>query len=171
MASNHLDLPELVLCCAQGITFREDFVKNIPQTENALVLRTDFSDDGAWESICAAIREPWYLDVVWEVSEIRANVDFVSDPAYDGIDLQQVLSLIPEDWTHGFIFVVDQLALSHPDHPVLVIDLFSERGRTFRVVPSEMWAVENNLSLANMDFRDFADAVDPDGIFRGFPKG
>ena len=24
-------------------------------------------------------------------------------------------------------------------------------GATFRVVPSEMWSVQNNLSLANMD--------------------
>jgi hypothetical protein len=28
--------------------------------------------------------------------------------------------------------------------------------------------MEANLSLANMDFFEFADAVDPDGIFRGF---
>jgi len=32
-----------------------------------------------------------------------------------------------------------------------------------------MWDVENNLSLAILDFADFADAVDKDGIFRGFP--
>jgi Domain of unknown function (DUF6924) len=31
-----------------------------------------------------------------------------------------------------------------------------------------MWSVENNLSIANMDFEDFADATDDDGIFRGF---
>jgi len=28
--------------------------------------------------------------------------------------------------------------------------------------------VENNLSLANMDFEEFADSVDADGVFRGF---
>jgi hypothetical protein len=39
----------------------------------------------------------------------------------------------------------------------------------FRVVPQEMWAVENNLSLGNMDFKEFADAVGQDGVFRGFP--
>jgi uncharacterized protein DUF6924 len=31
-----------------------------------------------------------------------------------------------------------------------------------------MWGVENNLSLANMDFEEFADSVDADGVFRGF---
>jgi hypothetical protein len=34
-----------------------------------------------------------------------------------------------------------------------------------------MWGVENNLSIANMDFQDFVDYVDLDGVFRGFPRG
>jgi hypothetical protein len=33
-----------------------------------------------------------------------------------------------------------------------------------------MWSVENNLALSNMDFEEFATAVDGDGVFRGFPK-
>jgi uncharacterized protein DUF6924 len=32
-----------------------------------------------------------------------------------------------------------------------------------------MWSVENNLSIANMDFDEFADAVDQDGVYRRFP--
>jgi hypothetical protein len=31
-----------------------------------------------------------------------------------------------------------------------------------------MWGVENNLTIANMDFDDFAGAVQADGVFRGF---
>ncbi|MDH6214469.1 hypothetical protein M2283_001752 [Streptomyces pseudovenezuelae] len=33
---------------------------------------------------------------------------------------------------------------------------------------AELWSIENNLSGANMDFEEFADAVDDDGVFRGF---
>jgi hypothetical protein len=33
--------------------------------------------------------------------------------------------------------------------------------------PSELWAVENNLKIANMDWQEFAAAVDEDGVFRG----
>ena len=66
------------------------------------------------------------------------------------------------------MFIVDARAIAHPDHPIVVVDVYDEPGRTFRVIPSEMWAVENNLSLANMDFAEFAEAVDQDGIFRGF---
>jgi len=50
----------------------------------------------------------------------------------------------------------------------MVMDLSTERGRAFRVIPSEIEGVENNLSLANMDFEEFANAADPDGVFRGF---
>ncbi len=137
-------------------------MKHIPETKNALVLRTDFSDAAAWQSICAAIREP--------VGGFKAYVDFVSDPQYDGITAEHLPSLIPQGSNHTFMFIVDRTALSHPDHPILVVDLYTEPGRTFRVIPSEMWGVENNLSIANMDFAEFADSADPDGVFRGFPE-
>ena len=136
-------------------------MKNISETENALVLRTDFSDDNAWLSICAAIQEP--------VEEFQAYVDCVSDPSFDSMNAETLLTLIPKNSKHKFIFVVDRITFSHPDRPILVMDILTEPGRTFRVIPSEMWGVENNLSLANMDFAEFADSADPDGIFRGFP--
>jgi hypothetical protein len=37
-----------------------------------------------------------------------------------------------------------------------------------RTIPSEMWGIENNLSISNMDFEDFSNVVDEDGVFRGF---
>ena len=40
--------------------------------------------------------------------------------------------------------------------------------QTFRVIPSELWSVENNLSLANMDFEEFAGAAGAEGVFLGF---
>jgi hypothetical protein len=138
-------------------------MKPIPNTDNTLVLRADFSDDAAWESLCAAIREP--------VGEFRAYVDFVSDPAYDGLTPAQLLALSPPGSTHTFVFVVDRIALSHPDRPIQVVDLYTEPGRAFRVIPSEMWSVENNLSIANLNFEEFAESADRDGIFRGFPRG
>ncbi|WBC08931.1 hypothetical protein [Micromonospora sp. WMMA1947] len=58
--------------------------------------------------------------------------------------------------------------LTLPDTPC-ALDLVHEPGRWFRVLPAEMWSVEDNLSIGNMDFFEFADAADPDGVFRGFP--
>jgi hypothetical protein len=150
-------------------------MKDLPQTENALVLRTDFSDDSTWESICAAIKEP--------VGEFRAYVDCISDPEYDGLTVDQLITLAPryDDMTVEqlatlgrndpvFVFIVDRIALSQPDHPILVVDLLDEPGLTFRVIPSELYGVENNLSIGNLTVREFADNADKTGIFRGFPE-
>jgi len=137
-------------------------VKKLPSTRESLVLRTDFSNAATWEEICIAIQEPQ------TENEFRAMVECISDPAFSGLTPENVVSLSAGS-NRSFVFLVDSQAVSSPEHPILVVDLHSEPGRTFRVIPSELWGVENNLSLANMDFDEFANAVDEDGVFRGFP--
>ena len=136
-------------------------MEQIPETDEATVLRTDFSDDAVWRAICAAIREP--------VGGFQAYVTFVEDRQCEGITVDQVRALATEDPDRTFMFIVDSTTVSSPEHPILVLDLHTETGGTFRVIPSEMWGVENNLSIANMDFADFASSVDSDRVFRGFP--
>jgi hypothetical protein len=133
-------------------------MKNIPETEDSTVLRTDFSDERVWQAVCTAIEEP--------VGDFRAYVTFVSDPAFEGITVEEVVERAKKGL--DFIYIVDDMTISHEEHPILVVDLWDKPGRTFRVIPSEMWGVENNLSLANMDFEEFADNTDDNGIFRGF---
>jgi hypothetical protein len=138
-------------------------MKQIPTIENSLAIRTDFSDPAAWDQVRAMIEQP--------VGEFRAYVDFVSDPEFDGLTPAQLLSSLPEGSQKPFAFLVDRVALKDPEHPILVVDLLDQPGRTFRVIPTEAWGVENNLSIGNMGFEEFAEATDEDGIFRGFPKG
>lgn len=135
----------------------------IPVTEHPVLLRTDFSNDAAWEAVCAAIQQP--------VGEFKAHMEYVSDLDFEDASTRQILSLIPDEYPHDFICIADGTALSHPESAVLVVDLVDDRGREFRAIPSEMWGIENNLSIANMFFSEFADAVDADGVFRGFPMG
>jgi uncharacterized protein YbcV (DUF1398 family) len=139
-------------------------MKQIPNTENAPVLRTDFSSQTAWESICADIRKPVG---VWR---FRANVDFIDEVEFANISKVQLLELVPRNYSHSFIVIVDQTAISQPEHPLLVIDLFDKPVRDFRAIPTMIQSIENNLSIGNMDFEEFADAVERDGIFRGFPE-
>ena len=54
-------------------------MKQIPKTENALVLRTDFSNQAAWDLICKMIRKPVGL------FRFGANVDFLDNEEYLGI--------------------------------------------------------------------------------------
>ncbi|OJW04205.1 MAG: hypothetical protein BGO49_21685 [Planctomycetales bacterium 71-10] len=136
----------------------------LPESDDAPVVRTDFSDPGAWEAICKAIRTPFRLGGY----EVLANVDFVDDPSFEGLTPETLPSAIGTGFQRRLVFLVDRTTLTHQEHPILVVDLFEKRRRPFRVIPSEMASVENNLSLANLDYRDFVRNLGPDGIFRGF---
>ena len=138
-------------------------MKQIPKTENALILRTDFSNQDVWEEICEIIRK--------SVGDLHflAYVQFLDDKEYANITKNQLLELIPSDYNHSFIIVADQTTISGHDHSLLVMDLYGRVGREFRAIPSQIQAIENNLSIANLDFEDFANSVDEDGIFRDFP--
>ena len=138
-------------------------MKSFPDPDNAPVLRTDFSKQAAWEEIRAEIQKP-----VGRL-QFRANVEFIDDPEYAGLTSSQLLDILPADYNHSFIIVADRMTISHPEHPLLIIDLFDKPAREFRAIPRQIQGVENNLSIANMDFEDFADAVHADGVFRGFP--
>jgi uncharacterized protein YbcV (DUF1398 family) len=139
-------------------------MKQIPETENPLVLRTDFSNQATWEEICRTIQKPV------GIFRFRANVDFVDNVEYADITKDQLLEFIPKNYNHSFIMVADRTAISFPNHPLLIIDLYERSGRKFRAIPSQVQGIENNLSIANMDFEEFAESVDEDGVFRGFPE-
>ena len=100
----------------------------------------------------------------------RANVEFLDDVAYADLTKSQLLELLPSDYDHTLLIVADKNAISLPDHPLLIIDLYEGSGNEFRALPSRIQGIENNLSIANMDFEEFAGSVDEDGVFRGFPK-
>lgn len=132
----------------------------IPETENPLVLRTDFSDESEWKSLCKALQDPG--------DEFSPSLDFVSDPTFDGLAADALRSLVSGSSPHTFAFIVDSAALTRSGNPVLMVDLQDKPGRTFRAIVSALGDVANNLSIANMDFDEFAKAVDKEGVFRGF---
>ncbi|HUA65900.1 MAG TPA: hypothetical protein VME24_08640 [Alphaproteobacteria bacterium] len=55
--------------------------KKIDASENTLALRTDFSNDSAWEKLCALIRNP--------SQEFQANVNFISNKTYQGVTAEE----------------------------------------------------------------------------------
>lgn len=135
-------------------------VKPLPDPIDSLVLRTDFSDDAVWEQVRTAISMP--------VGDFQAHVEFVDDPEYRDLTVDELTQCVARNSTLTEIYVVDVLTIADPEHPVMVVDVCEEPGRNFRVIPSEMWCVENNLSIANMDWEDFAESLDHNGVFRGF---
>ena len=139
-------------------------MQKLPITANALVIRTSFDNQQAWETACASIRAPQYFTS----DPFYANVDLLDDIEFANLAPDDLMGRIPENYPHSFLLVVDTITVTHPESPVLVIDLSAKRGRTFRAIPSQIQGIENNLSIANMDFFEFADSADDDGIFRGF---
>lgn len=135
-------------------------MNKLPSTAGTTVLRTDFSDPAAWDRLQVTLATPTEEDFL-------AGVTFIDDPAYGDLTDQQVLECVPDDYTHAILVVADNVALAATELPLLVVDP-RRHDRAIRVVATELWSIENNLSLANMDFEEFAANVDGDGIFRGF---
>jgi hypothetical protein len=144
-----------------GRIFGKNQVPKAP-FENAIVIRTDFSDDSSWKALCEELQKP--------VGEFRAYVEYVNDRKFMGVSADQVGAMVQDLTKHSFLFMVDAVTFSSPERPILVVDLSVEHQKTFRVIPSEVWGVENNLSIANMDFYEFLSKADDDGVFRGFPQ-
>jgi len=140
-------------------------VKNFPSADESLLIRADFSDDSDWASLCKAAKAP-------SEDGFTACLRCINDPDYQGLTADQLLELAPsgnQKGLHTFAFIADAETFASHERPVLVVDLHDKPGATLRIVPREMWSIENNLSTANMEFSDFANNTDESGVFRGFP--
>lgn len=132
-----------------------------PDDLTSLILRTDFGDDAAWEALLAEMRG----------EAAHRSATYVSDPTYAGVTIQALVdadAAAREDDKLTYVFLADATTLGDEEHALLAVDLEGEPGRTFRVPPRWFTDVSANLTIANMDFADFADATDETGTFRGF---
>ncbi|MGQ4485708.1 hypothetical protein ACN6LM_001503 [Streptomyces sp. SAS_281] len=149
---------------------RGGLVKSLPDTDETMLIRTDFSDPTAWQALLTTVMTP-------NRDGFLANVHPVDDLAYRDLTTPQILSAASELDT-GLLIVADKTALTSPAMPLLALLLSDENDESgesearqthgrLRVVAAELWSVENNISLANMDWEDFENAAH-DGVFRGF---
>ena len=133
----------------------------IPPTENALLVRADFSNQKAWKGLLADAQEP--------ADPFICNLEIIDDRANNGVTAEQIMTALPHDYPHSFIVIADGESMSQPGYPLLVVDVLDEAGRRFRATASAIACIDNNLSIGNMDFEEFAESVDETGIFRGIP--
>ena len=130
----------------------------LPQPDDltSLILRIDFTDDAAWAEVQTA------LDA--------EGATCVSDPRYSGVTIQALVdadSAAIADDKLTYLFIADAITIADTERPLLAVDLYDEPGRTFRL-PARWYAeVSANLCIANMDFREFADATDESGTYHG----
>jgi len=141
-------------------------VAELPATWSVPVVRANFSNDDVWERVKQEIAEP-------TVEGFGADVEFVEDRALDGLGEAAIAAryprAYPHEYRHPILFVVDVLAISRPEHSILVVNLNAGVGvGPFRTLPDQVQSIQNNLSLANMDYLEYARSTDADGVFRGF---
>lgn len=132
------------------------------------VVRTDFSSEEAWARLQVELAAEDYSGSGYE-----PNLEFIERRDLSKMDAATLEKAIPRkypsSYAHPFLVVVDAVAVASPDHPVLLVDLSEEEtSRSFRALPREVAAIEANLSIANMDFFEFGDNADDDGVFRGY---
>ncbi|KFG03821.1 MULTISPECIES: DUF6924 domain-containing protein [Streptomyces] len=138
----------------------------LPQPDDltSLVLRTDFSSETAWETVQAAI----------DSSDDHRDATFVSDSSFTDVSVQALVdadAAADDESKLCYVFLADATTMTGEEHPLLAVDLYDEPGRTFRVPPRWYADVSNNLTIANMDFSEFADATDASGTYHGFEDG
>ena len=148
-----------------------------PNQNVSLLIRTDFTDDVLWREAALAAMAP-QASGFEDPAEFQAGLTCVDHPENDGLTVPSLLELIGSGPPY-YVFLADHETIVNPEHPIVAVDTSPEewaaetnhvRGQTIRVIPEQMWSIENNLSISNMDFDDFVRSADPDGVYRGFPK-
>ncbi|MFJ2478529.1 DUF6924 domain-containing protein [Streptomyces sp. NPDC087659] len=134
-------------------------MKMLPRTQfDTLLIRTDFSDQAAWQALCTTVTTPNEEDCV-------AHVQLVDDTAYSDLSAEQLVALAAPE---TFFAVADRTTLASPEKQLLVVMMTDQGHDELRVIAEELWSIENNLSVSNMDWEDFVGEAEDDGVFRGF---
>jgi hypothetical protein len=132
----------------------------LPNTEDVIILRADFSDKTKWKNVCKLISESG------KKLGFKPYVEYLSEKKYDGLEKYKLLNR-NDSYKHLFIFIVDSISINHKENPILCINLYDNSGESFRLIPFKIWEIENNLSISNVDFEELLESIDGDGIYRG----
>lgn len=140
---------------------------------DAVVIRTDYSDDGAWQKVAAGMRQSW-------AGGVESSWHVVEGAAWAGADADEVLAALPD--LHDVVFLADSDTMCDEQNSLLAVstdpDMRDEDheipglGFTsrFRILPTAVAEMVGNLAIANMDYEDFSSSAhgDPQRIHRGF---
>ncbi|MFD5032422.1 DUF6924 domain-containing protein [Streptomyces sp. NPDC058220] len=147
----------------------------------ALIIRTDYNDEATWQAVVAEATQPWGNN-----GEFEAHVHLVDDPVWAGATPDAVLTAVRRDEDLSVVFIADRATMQSARRALLALTTSTEDEdldpmyyqelidspppREFRTTPAAVHDVHANLSIANLDFEDFAEAAlaGPEGILRPF---
>lgn len=142
----------------------------LPETAKSLLIRTDYSDQQAWEACRSAIDASAMAAFDAGIDE---HVEIIDDPAYGSVTVERILALENlQDTDHTFVMLADRETMTSAEYPVLFLDLFEDAcGTTVRVVSAALSEVVANVDNAQITIEDYATAAKQAGdgdVFRGF---
>jgi hypothetical protein len=126
---------------------------DIPVGWGTVIVRTDFAHPQEWDTALGLLRGP--------TPEGYVTTEAVVDhERWAGAGVPDLVAADPD----AIFLVLDEVTLTNPDYPVLVTNGSEE----LRVIATEAATVEANLAIANMDWFEFRESADADGVFRAF---
>ncbi|MFE0459454.1 DUF6924 domain-containing protein [Kitasatospora sp. NPDC058965] len=144
-----------------------------------LIVRTDYEDAAAWRAVVEEASRPSGLG-----GDYEAEIHLVDDPVWAGATAEAVIAAVKRDEDLSVVFIADDTTMKSAHHALLALDLCHEDedldpmyyqelidsppAREFRSTPAAVHGVHANLSIANVDFHEFAESAlaDPDGVLR-----
>lgn len=144
----------------------------------ALIVRTDYTDEQAWQAVTVALMQSW------GDRDYDAQVCFVDHSVWAGATADEVLRAVSADEELSVVFLADQVTMGSARQPLLAATTIPreeyerfeeyegirEFGGEFRTTPAGVHEIHANLSIANMDFEEFAAAAHeaPDQVYSSF---
>lgn len=151
----------------------------------ALVIRADYCDGASWQAVVRELTQPW-----GERGQFEAQVHLVDGPVWADATPNEIVAAVKRDENLSVVFVADRVTMQSPDYALLACDVWAEdeedldpmycqelidnpAPREFRTAPGAVHEVHGNLSIANMNFEEFAEgaSVDAEGVLRSWWGG
>jgi hypothetical protein len=124
----------------------------LPESDFSPLLRTDFTDDEAWQALLEEIGSDW--------------LTVAADPSHQGLSVSELVALVPDGSRYPVLAVADAVTFSAAERSLLLIDVYEEPGRTFRAVPDAFRSAIGNLAIQNQGFEDYLGSLDDAGVYR-----
>lgn len=154
----------LILFVFIVVSFSCHTVKLNPNEGNDYVVlfRTDFSSDRNYNNIINRINNPQNED------GFKPNLKFVSNKNFKNKSVKELKEILVDmSYDHNIFFVLDAQSIDNNENPILCVSMETNfKVDRFRVLPDNMWIIENNISTTNLIFEELLFSVDKEGIYR-----
>ncbi|MFB7294109.1 DUF6924 domain-containing protein [Actinacidiphila glaucinigra] len=140
---------------------------------DAVVIRTDYRDEQAWQIVKAALAK-----VSFEGVEYSPRAWIIDDPTWADASVDETLAAVAaSEPLKGLevLFIADKVTMHAAHHALMAVTTATRNedgvinyDRAFRTVPEGIQSIHVNLELGSMGFEEFATVAhyDPEDVYR-----